>query len=133
MKWPDAHVAWEAVLDAAPHLGMPFATHVFVFHTAEQLRAACGDPDAGAFSSTFDEVDDAGVGALVMLSREHLALSLVAHEATHVALFHHRESAGRIGARRWLNEHPESVADMAGNLTAVIWHSLPFHDEGPDE
>ncbi len=122
MSWPDADVHWQGVLDANPDFSIPFATHVFVFHTCDQLRSACGRPDAVAHSTTFVAPDPANVGALLFFSLEDLALSLVAHEATHVALIHHSQiEQTRIGAKRWLHDHPETIAEMVGNLTSIVW------------
>lgn len=129
MHWPDEHVAWQGVVDADEGMSVPFGVHVFVFHTEEQLRAACGDAEASAHSATFDEPDDANIGALVMLSAENLELSLVAHEVAHIALFHHGKDVGRTVAKRWLAHHPESVAEMIGNLTALIWFLIPGADD----
>jgi hypothetical protein len=125
LTWPDAHVHWQGVIPADPDFGVPFGVHVFIFHTTEQLRAASGHDTAVAHSVTFDHVDDAGVGALLFFTLEELHLSLAAHEATHVALAHHgNEERSRIGAKRWLWDHPESVAEMIGNLTVLVWRHL---------
>lgn len=126
MHWPDDAVAHQFILSAAPEVAVPFSVHVFIFHTIEQLRQACGDFNSNAHSFTYDEPDANDVGAVVMLAKTDLEVALVAHEATHVALFRHAHTTtGRIGARRWLHEHPESMAEMVGNLTALIWHNLP--------
>lgn len=120
--WPDAHIVLQDVINAAPDYSIPFAVHVFVFDTVAHLRDACGDPEASAHSTTYDEPDDAGIGAVVMLAEPHL--SLVAHEATHIALHHHGNEAGKGSAKTWLAYHPESVAEMIGNLTALIWYRV---------
>lgn len=122
MSWPDADLHWQGILAANPDFAIPFATHVFVFHTRDQLRSACDRPDAVAHSTTFTDPNPANVGALLFFSLEDLALSLVAHEATHVALIHHAQvEETRIGAKRWLHDHPESIAEMVGNLTSIVW------------
>lgn len=128
MHWPDAHIAWQGIIEAWPEMEVPFSTHVFIFHTIDQLREACGDPEANAHSSTYSKADSQNIGALVMLTADQLELAVVAHEAAHIALFHHKNAldrSDRTGARRWLNEHPESIAEMIGNLTAMIWFGLP--------
>lgn len=126
MHWPDEHVAHQFILSAAPEHAVPFGVHVFIFHTIGQLQEACGDFNSNAHSTTYDEPDGNDVGALVMLSKSDLEVALVAHEATHIALFHHaRIPKRRTSARRWLAQHPESMAEMVGNLTALIWHNLP--------
>lgn len=126
VHWPDEHVAWQGIIDADPNMSVPFAVHVFIFHTVEQLRAACGNPEANAHSTTWDEPDALNVGATVFLSTEDLHLSLVAHEVAHIALnYHGHNERTRIGARRWLTEHPEQIAEMIGNLTAYIWYGIP--------
>lgn len=130
LHWPDEHVAWQNVIAADPEMSVPFAVHVFIFHTIEQLQAACEDPEANAHSMTHVEVDDAGVGAVVMLAKPELHLSIVAHEAAHIALLHQAHIMNsRIGARRWLHEHPEYIAQMIGNLTAILWYGTPTAEE----
>lgn len=126
LSWPDSYVAWHGIIDAAPGYSVPFRTHVFIFHTLDQLRATVGNPDANGYSSTYDEPDADNIGALIILIKTDLELSIVAHEATHIALFHHgKQVQGRAGARRWLGEHPETVAEMIGNLTSLIWYGIP--------
>lgn len=123
---PDEHVIDQWVISAMPDMSVPFGIHVFIFDTVEHLQAACEDPQASAHSIAYRNTDADGIGAIVMLAQPHLDVSIVAHEATHIALFHHaRTLTGRMGARRWLSEHPESVAEMAGNVTALIWHTIP--------
>lgn len=126
MHWPDEHVAWQGIIAAEPDMSVPFAVHLFIFHTREQLRTACETPNASAHSTTWDEPDANNIGAMIFLSVEDLHLSLVAHEVTHIALIHHaHQERSRVGARRWLAEHPETVAEMVGNLTALAWYSIP--------
>lgn len=133
MTWPDEHVHWQGVIPAAPEYAIPFATHVFIFKTRAHLREAAGDPGACARSTTYTEADADNVGALLMFTLEDLHLSLAAHEATHVALAHHGNvERSRVGAKRWLAEHPESIAEMTGNLTAFVWAALTEHG-GDDE
>ena len=122
--WPDTHVVLQDVISPAPEYSIPFAVHVFVFDTIEHLREACATSDAHAHSMTYDEPDDANIGAIVMLVASDLHLSLVAHEATHIALNHHTKHAGNETAEDWLADHPESVAEMIGNLTALIWYRV---------
>lgn len=130
--WPDEHVAWQGVIDAHPNMSVPFAVHVFIFHTLKQLQTACNDRKANGFSRTYPEPDDANRGAIILLAKPHLELSIVAHEATHITLHHHHTlEASRQGAKRWLLEHPESVAEMIGNMTAYIWYGIPEASELP--
>lgn len=118
----------DGALAAAPDYSVPFAVHVFILKTRDHLRAAAGHEHASAFSITPDEPDHAGVGATMLFNLEDIELSLAAHEATHVALTHHSNiEATRIGAKRWLWDHPESVAEMTGNLTALVWAKLYEH------
>lgn len=125
LHWPEEHVAWQGIIDAIPTHSVPFATHVFLLHTREQLRSACGDPRACAWSSTYDVPSAGGVGAIMLFTLEDLELSLAAHESTHVALNHAaHEEQSRIGAKRWLLEHPEWIAEMTGNLTTLVWAAL---------
>lgn len=127
LEFPDEHVAWQEIIAADPEYGLPFAVHVVIFHTRDQLAAACKSPEAGGHSVTYREPDESGVGAAVFLNKEMLELSIVAHEAAHVALFWERNhnDPGRIGARRWLEEHPETLVDSIGNITAFIWFRIP--------
>lgn len=129
--WPEEHVAWQGVIAANPDMSVPFAVHVFIFHAIEQLQAASRSPEANGHSRVYDDVDVAGVGAVLMLVKDSLELSIVAHEAAHIALFWHQrqEYVGRIGARRWLLFHPEHVAEMIGNLTTLIWYGIPEASE----
>ena len=133
LEWPDAHVHWQGLIPADDDLALPFDTHMFIFHTTEQLRAAVENDGAVAHSITWGEPDAANVGALVSFSREELHMSLAAHEATHIALAHHSNiETSRVGARRWLYDHPESVAEMTGNLAALMW-SLMIEHGGDDD
>jgi hypothetical protein len=131
--WPDEHVAWQGVIAASPDTSVPFAVHVFIFHTIDQLQAASRSPEANGHSRVYDEVDGAGVGAVLMLVKDALEISILAHEATHMALFWHQRQdyVGRVGARRWLLYHPEHVAEMVGNLTALLWYGIPEASELP--
>ncbi len=125
MQWPDEHVAWQGIIEPIPDQSVPFGIHVFLFHTREQLRAACEEKHAAAWSSTFDDTDELGVGALMMFSAEDAELALAAHEAAHVALVHAANTeTSRIGARRWLSEHPEWIAEMVGNVTVLVWAAI---------
>ncbi len=125
LSWPDDAIAWHGVFDAVPEWSVDYGVDVWIFKTLEGLRDACGDPAATAFSRTYDTPDAAGVGAL-MLFVGPVPISLIAHEVAHVALFWARDLATpHQRARRWLAEHPEAVAELVGNLTAVLWHSLP--------
>ena len=38
MTWPDEHVAWQGIVEAAPEMSVPYAVHVFIFRTAKQLQ-----------------------------------------------------------------------------------------------
>lgn len=126
ITWPDADVEWQAVLKAnLEGWTIGHGVHVFVFKTREALQAAAESPDAAAHSRTYDAPDAAGIGGLMMLSYP-VPLSIVAHEVTHMVLVWAKATAGpQQKARRWLEEHPEEVAEIIGNLTAVIWYSLP--------
>ncbi|GAA1149292.1 hypothetical protein F6W69_10590 [Microbacterium oxydans] len=129
LHWSESDVAWHGIVDAGH--GVPFRTQVFIFHTHAQLSAACGHPDANGWSQTFNEPDADNVGALVFLVKTELWVSIIAHEAAHIALFHHgRQIDGRIGARKWAREHPEELAVMIGNLTSLIWCGVPVFNEG---
>lgn len=128
LTFPNEHVAWQGVIEAIPSHSVPFGVHVFLMHTREQMRSACADPHASAWSSTYDDVDVNDIGAIMLFNVEDLELALAAHEATHVALNHAAAiEATRTGARRWLNEHPEWIAEMVGNLTVLIWAALYEH------
>lgn len=125
MTWPDEHLTWQGVIDAIPTHSVPFAVHVFLFDTRAHMQAACQVDNAAAHSSSYDEPDTNNIGALMFFNTEDLELSLAAHEATHVALHHASViETTRVGARRWLNEHPEWVAEMIGNLTILVWSAL---------
>lgn len=123
--WNGEDVAWQGVFDAAPEIDVPFGVHIFIFKTLEAFRAACDEPGAYAWSRTYNEVDNNGIGALILFGPD-VPLSNVAHEATHVSLFWARNTTHpNQRSLRWLDEHPESVAEMVGGLTAMLWHSLP--------
>lgn len=125
MRWSDADLAWQGVFDAEPRWSIAHGVHVFVFKDVERLQAACENPEAGAHSITYRETDAAGVGAVILLA-EPVTLSSIVHEVTHVALFWARRTTRRKQrALGWLNQHPESVPEIVGNLSAVLWHSLP--------
>lgn len=123
------HVVWTCVIDPSPEFTVPFPVYVWIFDTQEHLQEACSNPKAGAFSSTLHPRGGKSIGAVIFLSKEGLELSLVAHEATHIALHHHGYEHGRGGAKRWMENHPESVAEMVGNMTAFIWYGIPTAEE----
>lgn len=129
-RWPDEHVAWHGFIEADEEYGIPFRTEVFVFHENEHLEAAVQRKDVNGFSSLYHEVDDAGVGALLLLEKEWLTLSVIAHEVYHLVLtyFGHMEES-RIGARRWLVDHPEQIAIMGGNYTQQVWFGIPTAEQ----
>src|SRR5690554_2363389 len=79
MRWPNEHIAWQGIIEADPDMAVPFGVHVFIFNTIEQLQSACGDPKACGHSTVWNQPDGANVGALIMLVKSHLALSLIAH------------------------------------------------------
>ncbi len=129
--WNDEHLHWQGIIDADTGFSIPFAVHVFIFKNRTDMQAAVEHEGISAFSSTFHRVDDAGVGALMMFNLDDIELSLAAHEATHVTLSHHANiETSRVGAKRWLHEHPESVAEMAGNLTVLVYAKLYEHGVG---
>jgi hypothetical protein len=132
MHWSTEDVAWQGVIDSGH--GVPFRTQVFIFHTHAQLQAACGHADANGWSQTYDEPDVDGIGALVFLVKTELWVSIIAHEAAHIGMFHHgRLIESRIGAKRWTREHPEELAVTIGNLTSLIWCGIPiFEEDGAD-
>lgn len=123
--WPAADVAWQGVFTADEAWSIAHGAHVFVFHDVDGLRSACGDPLAGAHSLSYPQPDADGVGARMFFAQP-VTLSAIVHEVTHVALFWARELAGpHTRARGWLADHPEEVAELVGNLAAVLWYSLP--------
>ena len=124
-----AHVAWQSEFDSAPDAAIPFRVQVVIFHTVEQLREATGREGAYGVSMTWAEASADEVGACILLAKPHLELSILAHEVAHAALFAHGHRVGRGGAKRWLSEHPESVVDMIGNLTAVVWYGMPTEED----
>lgn len=128
--WPDAHIVHHETIPSDEAYSVPFAVEIFVFDTIEHLRQACKDPQASAHSTTYEEPDHAKVGAIIMLAEPEMHMSLVAHEVSHVALHHHGSTVGKASAKRWLADHPESIAEMIGNLTALIWYRLPHSREG---
>lgn len=125
IDWPGSDVAWESLFDEDPSLSVPHKVHVFVFNDRDALVRACGDPDAGAHSWSYGDADADNTRAVMLLARPVL-LSAIAHEATHIALFWARDTTRRKQrAYGWLEGHPESVPELVGNLTAIVWHSLP--------
>ena len=125
LHWPDEDVAWQGVFGAELAWSVPHGVHVFVFNDVGALQRACEDPRAGGHSITYDEPDEAGVGALIMLARP-VTLAVIIHEVTHVALFWSRPTVtpGQ-RARAFLNSHGEDIPELIGNLSAVLWYSLP--------
>lgn len=133
IRWKDDDLHWQGVIEAAPEYSVPFAVHVFLFKTRELMQAVFQDNQACAFSKTFNEPDTANVGALMMFNLEDLEMSLAAHESAHVALAHHSNiETSRVGAKRWLRDHPESIAEMIGNLTMLVWTALYEHGASHD-
>jgi hypothetical protein len=69
--------------------------------------------------------------AEVHLARERLYLSIVAHEATHVALLLYAATflSSRRKARAWRHvaHHTEWMPELVGNLTAHILYGLKAH------
>jgi hypothetical protein len=123
--WPGEDLAHQYVLYPDPEFGIPYGVHVFVFKDRDALQRAAGDARAAAHSITYDEQDSRGVQAVVMLAQP-VSLSLVIHEVTHTALYWARKTTRRKQrALGWLNGHTEDVPDLIGNLSAVIWYTLP--------
>jgi hypothetical protein len=86
-----------------------------------------GDTDAESMGiTTFDP--DRQVPFEVHLAADAIYLSIVAHEATHVALWDYAAQVtnGKPGARasRHIAGHDETMPYGVGNLTALIWYQL---------
>lgn len=126
---PDEHIVHHVVIEADESMSVPFCTRVFVLRDREMLRAATSNERACAHSITFEEIDGAGIGAIVLLNLDDLHLSLVAHEIMHVALSRAAYDEPADITREWLLDHPESIAELVGNLSALIWYSLPATSE----
>ena len=111
---------------------------VIVFDTAQQMRHhltrySPGCPpsyfdDAGASTSFRDEWDDRDprpFQATIYLNHEHLNLTTIAHECTHVALHFYQIDGYREHARASAHMHggnePAAYA-MSELFSAVIWH-----------
>jgi hypothetical protein len=126
--WPDDHVAWRGAIEAIPSHSVPFGIHIFIMKNRDNLRAAIEDENASAWSSTYDHVDNNEIGAIMLFNLEDIELSLAAHEAAHIALNHAAAiERSRTGAKRWLNEHPEWIAEMIGNITVLVWAAIYEH------
>lgn len=125
LEIPRDAVRWHTAFAGDEQYGIWHGVHVFVLNDVDAVRAASGDPDAHGWSSTYDEPDAGGVGAVILLYGP-VPLALIAHEVTHVVLHWARSTATpHDRARRWLEQHPEEVAEVIGNLTAVLWYSIP--------
>ena len=126
---PDEYVAALFLIEKQPHYEIPYNIQVMVLRDRYSLEEVMGKTNIAAHSFTYRYPDSQGVGALILFSRGNIELSVAAHEATHVALFYHANQIKRVKARalRWLRDHPESLADMTGNLTALIWEDLKHY------
>jgi hypothetical protein len=124
-RWPSDAVLWEGIIDEDLAMSVDHKVHVFIFRDLETLQAAAGDPNAGAHSISFREADDLNVRAAVLLAAP-IQLSQLAHEAAHIGLYWSKATARpKQRAWSWIEAHPESLAELIGNLTAFLWYSLP--------
>ena len=105
-------------------MSIPFPVMVIFTHTEQDLIDVIGRDNIGAHSYTPDKIDENGMGGYIFMSLERAYLSVLAHEVAHIALFHHGDKAGRKPANRYLWNHPESLAEMIGNMTALYWYRL---------
>lgn len=99
------------------------------------------DPDADSHGITTLDTDR--VPQFEMhLAADSIHLSVVAHECTHVALWHYDQtvSGGAPGARAsaHIGNHDETIPYTVGNLSALVWYQLlgagfePYDDRDPD-
>lgn len=125
--FPRDEVVWHGCFAKDHPYAIEHDVDVFVFESVEALHRATGQTTISAQSRSFPQPDADGVGAIILLTQP-VPLSTIVHEVTHVALFWARRTARRKQrAYGWLANHPEQVAELVGNLSAVLWHSLPAH------
>jgi hypothetical protein len=123
--WPAADVAWHGEFDSERRYSIEHGVRVFVFNDRDALQRAVEREDINGFSTTYGEEDADGMQATIMLAQP-VELSTVVHEVTHVGLLWHRPKVRRKQrAHGWLDRHPESIAELIGNLSTVIWHNIP--------
>lgn len=123
--WPDADIAWHGAFDSERDYSIEHGVRVFVFTDLDALQRAVERDNVNAFSTTYGEEDADGMQATIMLAQP-VELSTVVHEVTHVGLLWHRPKARRKQrAHGWLDRHPESIAELIGNLSTIIWFNIP--------
>lgn len=97
--------------------------HVFYVHVHKNIDRMADHKDEWTteeFAHT--NVEDGKI--IIHLSKDYMELSLVAHEATHAVLWSMDRAAWpKSGKKMKLFNHPEEVAKLIGNLTALIWYS----------
>jgi hypothetical protein len=110
---------------------------VFVHHTTARMHAWCQENGIKAQGGGFEwealtsehRTDEWDIE--VHLSTERLYLSIVAHEATHVALLLYASvflsSQKKARAWRHVRHHTEWIPELVGNLTAHIVYGLREH------
>lgn len=119
-------VLWSIYTNADPDMSMPFSIEIIMLRDVEALQRVV-DKDSNARSWTYDGLNENGVGATIIMSADFAWLSVIAHEVAHIALLYYAHtwpSQSRLGAKRWLADHPEHVAEMIGNYTSVIWDAV---------
>ncbi|KJL39922.1 hypothetical protein [Microbacterium trichothecenolyticum] len=123
--FPRDEVVWEAGFAKERQYAIEHGVDVYVFESIDALHRATGITTISAQSRAFPQPTANGVGAIILLAQP-VTLSAIVHEVTHVGLFWARRTARRKQrAYGWLADHPEQIAELIGNLSAVIWHSLP--------
>lgn len=131
--WPDSDVAQHFFVYPDPEWSIPYGTHIFVFNDQAALKRACEEPedeDLAARSYDYRAVDAEGCRGLIMFTKDHLPVSVVSHEVTHLILmWAASEVSPHRRAKKWLADHPEWVAEAIGNMTGLIWNALRDRDE----
>lgn len=134
MNIPNDYLDQQFFLRSDDMLG-EYGVEVMVFKTNEQLNHArhltgvsIKSAKAAAGSFLYNEPDDEGTIAIMMLSLEDLELSLVSHEATHIALhvygIRHLRRKPKSMAHAHIVNHTEELPEAIGNMTAYVWWNL---------
>jgi len=113
----------------------PFPFYIFIHATHEDFvkygkkhggKKKWGKADAMTYIHT-------KLGITLHFVKDRFHIDLVAHEATHAALWSLDRDAWPKNLKVKLFNHPEKIAVRVGSLTALIWLMLPDYQQRGEE
>ncbi len=128
LHWLEDDVDHHFEVQECGEMGIHHKVKVFIFKDQEKLNKAIeGNGWVAGHSVTYRKPDADNTIALICFTKEYLDLSIITHEVAHVAMFMESNRTGRKPANRWLQQHPERLIELIGNLTMVVWEGLSDH------